>query len=582
MTERHEGRQDPARPALSDGEIRSTLYFAVGVTSESGYKAYQLAVAGDNPRTAAIEPADRSGYTIGTIQVDLGQHYQPNVPNGENVPRDLVSGYQAWARVEQRDWVLTPQQEARTIEDLGRDGNAIRADGGRDLDATTRGRLDAFLASNEGIDWVHARDTAQVDRLMENVVAPLQRSDLYRNATQDDQVRLVTMVSKAYNQNEHLAAPMIRNLERGQYHSVADVDNAIGGLSSRHGDYFETGRDRALLGADVANTLRGMHPGNPLRDAWRDVSSNPLVNPTRLGQDAAHPNLPAEYATVRTLFLHYDRAVPFVHALDQGGTYQHTQNDREHPGRLKGPGLVASGNDFAVWDKNGKGHANLGGQWVDFDRRNLTRVDNRDGTFDLNLTENGRTRSLMHVDPNAPALRPARGNAEPNAPERTGAPAQPQGGQPPHAPAPAHGHGRRPDQALLDDRDHPRNGMYQQALAPIVARDAELRRSSDDSTTRVAAGMTAEARGRGLETIAFAQFSADGRRFYMVDTPDPSTPWARTAVGDIGQALQQSVADSTQRVAQIDQTQALAQQQTQTQQQSVQQSGPVIQGHRLA
>lgn len=130
MTERHEDRQDPARPALSDGEIRSTLYFAVGVTSESGYKAYQLAVAGDNPRTAAIEPADRSGYTIGTIQVDLGQHYQPNVPNGENVPRELVSGYQAWARVEQRDWVLTPQQEARTIQDLGRDGNAIRADGG--------------------------------------------------------------------------------------------------------------------------------------------------------------------------------------------------------------------------------------------------------------------------------------------------------------------------------------------------------------------------------------------------------------------------------------------------------------------
>lgn len=124
--------------------------------------------------------------------------------------------------------------------------------------------------------------------------------------------------------------------------------------------------------------------------------------------------------------------------------------------------------------------------------------------------------------------------------------------------------------------------MYQQALAPVVARDAELRRSSDDSTTRLAAGMTAEARGRGLETIAFAQFSADGRRFYMADTPDPSMPWARTAVGDIGQALQQSVADSTQRVAQIDQTQALAQQQMQTQQQSVQQSGPVIQGPRLA
>lgn len=70
---------------LTDAEIRATLYFAVGVTSESGNKAYQLAVAGDRVSTPRVEPADDNGYSIGTIQTDLGQHYQPGNPLGENV-----------------------------------------------------------------------------------------------------------------------------------------------------------------------------------------------------------------------------------------------------------------------------------------------------------------------------------------------------------------------------------------------------------------------------------------------------------------------------------------------------------------
>ena len=139
------------------------------------------------------------------------------------------------------------------------------------------------------------------------------------------------------------------------------------------------------------------------------------------------------------------------------------------------------------------------------------------------------------------------------------------------------------DNAPLDDRANPRNGMFEQALAPVRARDAELGRASDDASVQLAAGMTAEARARGLETIAFAQFSPDGRRFYMADTQDPSSPLARTAVGDVGQGLQQSLADSTRQVAQLDQTQAMTQRLAQpVQQQTQDQGGPVIQGPRLA
>ena len=134
------------------------------------------------------------------------------------------------------------------------------------------------------------------------------------------------------------------------------------------------------------------------------------------------------------------------------------------------------------------------------------------------------------------------------------------------------------DHAALDDSANPRHGMFQQALAPVRTRDVELGRTSDETSVRLAAGMTADARARGFETIAFAQFSPDGRQFYMADTPDPASPWARTAVGDVGQAVQQSVADSSQRVAQLDQAQIMAQRPAQLAQQQTQDQG---QGPRL-
>lgn len=138
-----------------------------------------------------------------------------------------------------------------------------------------------------------------------------------------------------------------------------------------------------------------------------------------------------------------------------------------------------------------------------------------------------------------------------------------------------------PDHASLDQTTNPRYAMFRQALEPVLSRDAELGRTPDDASIRLAAGMTAEARARGLEAIAFAQFSPDGRRFYMADTPDPASPSARIAVGDVGQSLQQSVADSSQRVAQLDQAQMQAQQlAAQTQQQGREQGAP--QGPRLA
>ena len=52
--------QPQANPTLSDAELRAAIYFAVGVTSESGNRAYRLVVAGDRASTPRLEPADNS------------------------------------------------------------------------------------------------------------------------------------------------------------------------------------------------------------------------------------------------------------------------------------------------------------------------------------------------------------------------------------------------------------------------------------------------------------------------------------------------------------------------------------------
>ena len=79
-----------SRPApLSANELRAAAYFAVGVTSEGSIGgrdvAYRLSFAG-NVRDGRMAPIGDSGYSFGTLQIDLGQH--------PAVARDLLDAYQ--------------------------------------------------------------------------------------------------------------------------------------------------------------------------------------------------------------------------------------------------------------------------------------------------------------------------------------------------------------------------------------------------------------------------------------------------------------------------------------------------------
>ncbi len=488
MTDPFDGQQTNAPlaaqtrrpPALTDAELNAVSYFAIGVGSEGSIGgrdvSNRLSFAG-NTANGVMSPVGNSGFSIGTLQTDLGQHPE--------VARTLVGAYQDWARANHPEWVLDANQQTRTVADLSRTGDTIRAQGGREMDATVKSHLDQFLRSDEGIRYIHDNDATQANKLMRDVYTPLRETDLYRNATPDDQVRMAAIVGKAYNQSEVWGGRILDRIESGQYRSVADVSNGVGGLLRGDQDYMQTGRDAAMQGAEVVIALRNTHAQSPLNATWNNVlAGNPLVDPTRLDQDAARPNLPHEYATVKDLFLQKGEAPAFIQALDRGATSMHGRTDRQ--GAFNDDGLYAAGNNFVVWDRNGAGHAQIDGQWRDVQRDQLVRTQNPDRTVDLSLNENGRQTPLMHVDPRAANALRADATEHGQQTQTASAQASPERAQPVAALAAA-------SQALAPD-----NGSGPMLQTPQKQRDMDMTPAERDLFARAMslvqnkAGMTEE------------------------------------------------------------------------------------------
>ncbi len=72
--------------SLTDNELKALAYFAVGVTSEGSIGgrdvSYRLSFAGSVAADGRMRPVANSGYSFGTLQIDLGQH--------PDVARDLA------------------------------------------------------------------------------------------------------------------------------------------------------------------------------------------------------------------------------------------------------------------------------------------------------------------------------------------------------------------------------------------------------------------------------------------------------------------------------------------------------------
>lgn len=402
------------RNPLTGNELRAAAYFAVGVTSEGSIGgrdvAYRLSFAGNVAANGRMEPVANSGYSFGTLQIDVGQHPE--------VARDLLDGYQAWAANQpgHAGLALGPRQYEATLTSLQRTGREMRAANAVDID---RAPINRFLASDEGRTFVHRLDTEHVNGVTatdsvignrDSALERLQRTDLYRNATGDDQAKLAGMFMKLQNQAGQGRWPgLLDRVEAGSLASPAEVKTAIDELlpNLRNGDpdYLQSGADNTLRGISVLNALRGADAQNPLASAWAHVVENPLMGPVAAHQpNAAHPNLGHEYDLVRSMFLTPEQSRRFITALDHGGALAEGNPARQADGSRQA-GFHVSGNDFVHWGRSGQGQAFIGGQWRSIHADDLTRVRNSDGSTTLSINEHGQRSVLLRVDPRTPALR---------------------------------------------------------------------------------------------------------------------------------------------------------------------------------
>ena len=269
-----QNNSDVGKQDLSVKDFQTIVYFAVGVSSESKLKAYSLEIAANQNKDGTLRPIANSGYSVGTIQTDLGQHPE--------AAKDLVNAYQKWAEIRQPDWKLSENQEKAIIHDLGRTGRDIRSEGGRPLNPEFRSRLNQFLASEDGITWVHMRDTKQINKIEQIIFNPLQQTELYKRLPIEEKTHLVAVTSKLYNQSETWGKRVLQEIQDGKHHTIRAVDNKIDMIIAAKDDYIETGRKEAVLGATLISRLDSLDPKNPLFDKWKEIKAEPLINPAGL------------------------------------------------------------------------------------------------------------------------------------------------------------------------------------------------------------------------------------------------------------------------------------------------------------
>lgn len=448
--------------ALSDDDARSLAYFAVGVGSEGSIGgrdvSNHLSFAG-NEKDGKLNPIGNSGYSLGTLQTDLGAHPE--------VAQPLVVAYQAWAKAHHSDWVLDSKQEQQTVTDLGRSGNAIRADGNRALDATVKSHLDEFLKSNAGKTFVHERDERQVNLLTRpnSVLTKLQATQLYQNASREDQTRLATIALKVENQTggegavwkhekhhkpHKVVDGLVESINKGEIKGMGDIEPWL----NKHPKYVHDGVAHALQGTETYLRLEQTDPNSDLHRAWDSVKANALMDPGKLDPTSA---LAKDYATVKDQFLHANGHRQGKHSTAIGeiqtklGQLGYTNPDKTplatdgHMGRNTRGALKAFQHEHHLKETGTTDSATL-------------------KAIDATLKERGVQR------------RTAPTTEQSNDPKRWG---------------PSH----------IADPAHPGNTLFRQAQAGMQAIDAKYGRTSDHQTDNAAGHVAVKAQCAGMKCI---------------------------------------------------------------------------------
>lgn len=289
------------KPPLNTHSINDDLvgaiYLVVGQGTEGGTSSYRLSIAGLTFKGEEIGwgNADRvaanSGYSIGAIQLDLGQ--RGTWPVGATSGRAVQAGERSYV-----DAIIETAADYAKTNNLPftQDHQQLRSDllsrgKGRlqFIDENTRDSINAWAGSDEGKQWIHQNvDLPQARNMTQKALETLNTHG--KNFKEEERFEALCMIAKTANQlpammngNRRVPTGMKDVLQNGgDYADLLAHANHI--KKNTRYDYFDANK-AGELGRKYEEALSNPETAAQLRSAQQKVSSS-NYSPATQGQDS--------------------------------------------------------------------------------------------------------------------------------------------------------------------------------------------------------------------------------------------------------------------------------------------------------
>jgi len=491
--------------------VAGATYFVVGRGTEGGPSSYHLSITGVTVGTSdphwgkADSIIADSGYTLGTIQVDLGKRGTWALGATDGSPlkpgeTTYVDGIIGQASQYAKDHGLNfTADNAQLRSDLLSHGNGKN---GRDtldfIDRATRDSINAWAGSEDGQKWIHKNiDYPQIRNATQSSMDMLDKYG--KNIPEEHRLETIAILAKTENQIPSQMAKFEKVLkDGGNYDDVLAKANQIKQTYS----YYD-GPKAAAIAHDYQAALQDETKAAALDRAQGKVG-NPDFNPR---QSAADPDINQALKTIGQ-----GGHAPSHHgsSLRQGA---HGDNVTTMQGQLAKLGYTDAHQRALVPDGDfgpGTKHA-----VESFQRDHHMKVDGVVGPKTLEaLTKAAGVTQVADAAPVTPAAPVAEAAAVAQVASESATPGRPG----------------------LDDARSPGHSLYGQALAEIRAIDAQHGRTSDDMTLNFAGSVAAAAHANGLTRVDHVVMSDDRSRAYAVQG-DIDSPFKQVAEVDVRQAV---------------------------------------------
>ncbi|MFK2904365.1 peptidoglycan-binding protein [Dyella ginsengisoli] len=469
--------------------MSGATYFVVGRGTEGGPASYRLSIAGITAGTS--DPnwghADRikanSGYSIGTIQVDLGQRGAWALGStdggalkpGETTYVDAIIG-QASAYAKAHALPFT-QDQAQLRADLLSHGNGKEHRGTLAfIDTDTRDSINAWASSEEGEKWIHKNiDYPQVKNATQTAMDMLDQNG--KNVPEDHRLEAIAILAKTANQMPSALKTYEKVLkDGGDYSDVLATANDIhrrldwydGPKAAAIAKQYKQAHDDPTVAAaiDRAHTKVGDADFNPLKSA-NDPDIEQALKAIGQGHRSHH--------TVLHQGSHGHAVVALQTELAQLGFTD------SHGHRIKHDGDFGPSTRFAV---------------ETFQRKHSLKADG--------IVGHDTAEALKHATLQQTAL----------------------------------------TALTLDHHQHPGHPMFQQALAGVGQLDQAQGRATDFRSYNLSGALALAARKEGLERIDQVILSEDASRAIAVQG-DIRSPLRRFADVDVVSGVSTPLAQSS-------------------------------------